>query len=460
MNLKRSVEKNLKKWYEGKHRKPLVIRGARQVGKSTLVRDFAKAHNLVLYEVNFERFPGFGEVFKKPDIAGILREIEYLCGKGKVNPQNSIIFLDEIQAAPLAVKALRYFYEDFPGLAVIAAGSLLEFTLADFSYSMPVGRIEYLFLGPMTFEEFLQAKGEKRLLDLIREYDFSYNFPVSAHNNLLQLQREYLLVGGMPEAVQRYVETGDINEVIDVHSSIIETYRDDFAKYAKGAALLRLQKVFDYVPAAAGEKIKYRNIDENSQARDLREAVEMLVKAAVITCVYHSKSSGIPLRVGKNDKIFKLYFLDIGLMNRVCGIQNIPLQKLESREFVNQGKMAEQFVGQHLLYSGRRNETPRLFYWLREGRSTNAEVDFVIQVDSEIVPVEIKAGKSGSLKSLHRFIFEKKSGRAVRFDLNPPSVMRVSHKIGSGGKVHEIGFSLLSLPIYMVEQLPRIFRFF
>ena len=160
MNLKRSVEKNLKKWYEGKHRKPLVIRGARQVGKSTLVRDFAKAHNLVLYEVNFERFPGFGEVFKKPDIAGILREIEYLCGKGKVNPQNSIIFLDEIQAAPLAVKALRYFYEDMPGLKVIAAGSLLEVVINDEEFSMPVGRVIYHEMGPMTFTEFLIAKEE------------------------------------------------------------------------------------------------------------------------------------------------------------------------------------------------------------------------------------------------------------------------------------------------------------
>jgi len=458
MNLKRSAEINIKKWYERKHRKPLVIRGARQVGKSTLVRNFAKKNNLALFEINLERNPGLEKTFKKLDMAEILREIEYLCGKGKINPGNSILFLDEIQAAPPAVKALRYFYEDFPGLAVVAAGSLLEFTLSDHSYSMPVGRIEYLFLGPMTFEEFLQAKGEADLLDLISSYDFKYNFPDSAHHKLLKLQREYLLVGGMPEAVQRYVETGDFEDVIDVHSSIIETYRDDFAKYARGSDFLRLQKVFDYVPSAAGEKIKYRNIDENAQARDLRKAVDLLAKANVITCVYHSKSSGIPLKAGKKEKIFKMYFLDVGLMNRVCGVQRIPLSTLESRDFINEGKMAEQFIEQHLLYSGRATETPQLFYWLREGRSANAEVDFVLQLDDEIVPVEVKAGKSGSLKSLHRFAYEKNSNRAVRFDLNPPSTMRVSHKIGNGDGTAEVNFLLLSLPVYMVGQLPRIFR--
>jgi predicted AAA+ superfamily ATPase len=245
--------------------------------------------------------------------------------------------------------------------------------------------------------------------------------------------------------------------VANVHASIIETYRDDFAKYAKGDDLLRLHRVFDYVPSAAGEKAKYSNIDPNDQARSLRKAINLLDKAEVISCVFHSKSSGLTLKAGKNDKVFKMFFLDIGLMNRICGIRDITLAQLEKREFVNEGKMAEQFIQQHLLRTGRPNEKPLLFYWLREGQSVNAEVDFVIQLNGEVVPVEVKAGKSGSLKSLHRFVWEKKSKKAVRFDLNPPSIMETNHKVNYGNGVSEIVFELLSLPLYMVEQLPRLF---
>ena len=456
----RFVEKNLETWFQRKSRKPLVVRGARQVGKSTLVRRFAEKHGLTLHEINLERHPDLVKKFEKLDIAELLKEFQYICGKGKVNSPDSLLFIDEIQAVPAAIKALRYFYEDYPHLPLIAAGSLLEFTLADHNYSMPVGRIEYLYMGPMTIGEFLAAKNETDLLELIESYNIESPFPAKAHQKLLILQREYLMVGGMPEAVQQYVETDDFNEVMNVHSAIIETYRDDFAKYAKGEDLLRLHRVFDYVPAAAGEKTKYSNIDGNDQARSLRKAIDRLDKAEVISCVFHSKSSGVPVKSGKNDKIYKMYFLDIGLMNRVCGIQALPLAQLEKREFINEGKMAEQFIQQHLLRIGRMNEKPQLFYWLREGKSVNAEVDFVIQLNGNVVPVEIKAGKSGSLKSLHRFTWEKKSKEAVRFDLNPPSIMDVKHKITSNspGEEGEASFQLLSLPLYMVEQLPRVYH--
>jgi len=458
MILKRFVEKDLEIWFRRKSRKPLVVRGARQVGKSTLVREFAQKHRLTLHEINLERYPNLGKNFEKLDINELLREFEYISGKGKVNSPNSLLFIDEIQAVPSAIKALRYFYEDYPGLPLIAAGSLLEFTLSHHNYSMPVGRIEYLYMGPMTIEEFLWAKNELSLLELIGNYNFESGLPENAHQRLLKLQREYLIVGGMPEAVQQYVETNDFNEVMNVHSSIIETYRDDFAKYAKGDDLLRLHRVFDYVPAAVGEKAKYSNIDPNDQSRSLRKAINQLDKAEVISCVFHSKSSGVPVKVGKNDKIYKMYFLDIGLMNRVCGIQHLPFSQLEKREFINEGKMAEQFIQQHLLRIGRVNEKPQLFYWLREGQSVNAEVDFVIQLNGEVVPVEIKAGKSGSLKSLHRFTWEKKSKNAVRFDLNSPSLMDARHNVNYMGEIGEVSFKLLSLPLYMVEQLPRLFQ--
>jgi predicted AAA+ superfamily ATPase len=458
MVFKRSVQKELEAWFRRKSRKPLVVRGARQVGKSTLIRHFAADHRLTLHEINLERHLDLAKTFEKLDINELLREFEYISGKGKIDPANSLLFIDEIQAVPAAIKALRYFYEDYPELPLIAAGSLLEFTLSNHNYSMPVGRIEYLYMGPMGIEEFLLAKDEDNLLELIGSYNFESHFPEAAHRKLLTLQREYLMVGGMPEAVRQYVETGDFNEAMNVHSSIIETYGDDFARYARGDDLLRLHRVFNYVPSAAGEKAKYSNIDANDQARSLRRAIDLLDKAEVISCVFHSKASGLPLKAGKNDKVFKIFFLDVGLMNRVCGIQNIPLPQLERREFINEGKMAEQFVHQHLLRIGRPNEKPQLFYWLREGQSVNAEVDFVVQLNGGVVAVEVKAGKSGSLKSLHRFIWEKKAKRAVRFDLNPPSIMNCHHKVNYQKEVTDIAFQMLSLPLYMVEQLPRLYQ--
>lgn len=459
MVLKRFTENDIEAWFKRKHRKPLVVRGARQVGKSTIVRNFASNRNLTLHEINLERHPGLAKNFNSLDIPEVLKEFEYISGKGKINTDanDNILFIDEIQAVPSAIKALRYFFEDYPLLPVIAAGSLLEFSLSDHSYSMPVGRIEYLYMGPMTFEEFLAAKNEHSLLELIRNYDFSYKFPESAHQKLLKFQREYLLIGGMPEAIQAYVETDDFDEVMNVHSSIIETYRDDFAKYARGGDLLRLHSIFDYVPASVGEKAKYINIDPNEKARDLRKAMDLLEKANVISYVYHSSTSGLPLKAGKDDKVFKVYFLDIGLMNRICKVRNIPFEQLQKEEFINAGKMAEQFIQQHLLRMERANEKPELFYWLREGRTSNAEIDFVVQLGAENVPIEVKAGKSGTLKSLHRFIWEKGLKKAVRFDLNPPSIMKVLHKVTYDRESSDIDFDLLSLPLYMVEQVSRLF---
>lgn len=279
----------------------------------------------------------------------------------------------------------------------------------------------------------------------------------TAHQKLLTYQREFLLTGGMPEAILRYIETRDFEEVLNVHSSIVQTYRDDFAKYARGSELNRLHRVFDYVPSAAGEKIKYRNIDENEQSRELKKAIDLLEKAGVISCVHHSKISGLPIKAGMNSKVFKMFFLDVGLMNYSCGIRNISLEQLQKREFINEGKMAEQLIQQHLLRIGRQTEKPELFYWLREGRSTNAEVDFVLQEAGKIVPVEVKAGKSGAMRSLLRFMAEKRLGIALRFDLNPPSQMDVKHKVNGQGS-DTVEFKLISLPLYMVEQVPRLLR--
>lgn len=454
--MKRNHEKYLEKWCDKIKRKPLVIRGARQVGKSTLVRNFCNQHNLNLFEVNLERYLKLTPLFDSFNLNELLIEIEVICEKHGVLNDNSVLFLDEIQAVPQAIPALRYFYEEYPNLKVLAAGSLLEFVLSKHSFSMPVGRIEYLFMGPMTFEEFLEAKNETLLLDYLENYNFDSNFSDMVHQKLIALQRDYFLVGGMPEAVQLYVNGDSFNEISAVHSSIIETYIDDFAKYAKGQSLQILQSVFNFVGGNYGQKIKYVNIDPNVQARELKLAITLLEKAKVIFPVYCSSASGIPLSISKNDKIFKLFFLDIGLANKISKIPGLSIEKIKSIDFINKGAVAEQFIAQHLLSLENVNETPELYYWLREGKKNNAELDFVSQFNGRIFPIEVKSGAKGSLKSMHRFVFEKNSPMAVRFDLKSPSIQKVKTKIANAFDNKNISFFLLSLPLYMIGQMKRL----
>ncbi len=455
--MKRLIEQDLTEWYASPYRKPMIIRGARQVGKSSLVRQFASQKGLTLHEINLERHITLASIFASNDPDKILQELAFLCDAKEIRGENSLLFLDEIQAVPEAIAALRYFYEDYPDLPVIAAGSLLEFTLSSHSFSMPVGRIQYLFLEPMSFTEMLLAMEQENLLSLLQSYQLTDDFPLTAHQRLLELQRIYLLVGGMPEAVQRYVDTRSFEQVSEVHASIIDTYRDDFAKYAQKTTLFNLHRVFDYVPSAIGEKFKYVNVDPNTQARDIRKAFDLLLKAQVIRRACHSDGSGLPLRASINDKIFKPFFLDCGLVNHICGVSHISIDSMLNKRFINEGKLAEQFIAQHLHRLGPTNSSYPFTYWLREGRSANAEVDFLVQLNQTVVPLEIKAGKSGSLKSLLQFVYQKKVSQAVRFDLNIPTRQEIKHLLRQADGSKEVAFTLLSLPLYLIEQLPRLF---
>jgi len=458
--MKREAENYLNKWFAKTRRKPLILRGARQVGKSTLVRNFANNHNLDLIEINLEKHKKLNTLFETKNINEICREIEYITNSSLAVAENKLLFLDEIQATPEAIACLRYFYEDFPDLAVVSAGSLLEFTLSKHNFSMPVGRIEYLYLGPMNFIEFLTAQKQWQLIELLDGYSGG-KLPESAHERLSALLRDFILVGGMPEAISVYIENKDLEEVIDVHLSIIETYQDDFSKYARDSQLLMLQNVFKHVPEFIGNKVKYSNIDQNAQAREVKTAIDLLVKAGVIIKVNHSNASGLPLGAEANSNIYKLYFLDIGLVNTMCGTKHLSLESLQNIRFVNEGNIAEQCIAQHLLYAGRPNATPDLFYWLREGKSGNAEVDFILPVNGSIVPIEVKAGKSGTLKSLHQFVKNKNCATAYRFDLNPPSSQSIECAVTNGDpKSSDIKFELLSLPIYMIQNFIQENRVF
>ncbi len=452
--MRRFSEDFLEKWIHGRRRKPLVLRGARQVGKSTLVRNFAARQGLILNEINLERHLELHRAFKTLDIGVIRGELEALVGRSLMAP-DSLLFLDEIQAVPSAIQALRYFYEDLPELPVISAGSLLEFTLADHSFSMPVGRIEYHHLGPMTFREFLQAV-EPGLCRYLDQLNFENPLPESAHRKLLERHRHYLFVGGMPEAVLEFRESSSFQDAGAVHRRIVTTYEDDFSKYARRDRLALMQRVFRLIPRYVGRKVKYVHYSREERSRDVKTAIELLANARVCHRVFAADCSGFPLDADIHEFAYKLLFLDVGLMNHVCGVKWPELQNQEPVQLVNEGAVAEQFIGQHLVFAGRGVDRPGLVYWLREGRDVNAEVDFVVGLGSEVLPVEVKAGKSGSLRSLHQFIGRGKSQRALRFDLNPASRQLVSCQAPAGEVLRERQFELMSLPLYAVEEVARI----
>ena len=454
--MKRKLSNLLKHWHSSNVRKPLVLRGARQVGKSTLVRLFAEEQGLDLLEVNLERHRDMDRIFAGLDVGLILANLEAVAGK-RVSSQ-TLIFLDEIQAAPHALEALRYFFEDRPELPVVAAGSLLEFALSREAFSMPVGRVQYLFLQPMGFSEFLEVV-DPPSLEWLESMDQSEFFPQEAHKRLSARQREYLLVGGMPEAVKCFAETRDFAAVASIQNGILNTYVDDFSKYARQSDLADLQRLFRNLPLHLGKKTKYTHLLPDASSAHSRKLLELLIKAQVALPVYGSDCSGIPLRGGMNPKVLKLFFLDVGLVSRLLGQDWIDIQSQEERSLVNEGPLAEQFIAQHLYLDPIFETPPELFYWLNESKNANAEVDFVVSQGNLIMPVEVKAGKSGSLKSLHLFCGRRHLGQAVRFDLSPPSRQEITTSVtGKMGSDLESRYILHSMPLYAVEKLPELLK--
>lgn len=448
--MKRAAEQELMRWYHRSKRKPIVLRGARQVGKSTLVRQFAKETEVTLHEVNLERHPELAAAFATLRTETILTELEAVV-RAPIRAEGEILFLDEIQAVPEAIPALRYLAEDRPELPVVAAGSLLEFALAKHSFSMPVGRISYLHIQPMDFREYTEER-EPDLLRYLSADAVLSGIPAAAHGRLLRLLREYLAVGGMPEAVLAMSETGSAREASAVQSQILQTYRDDFAKYASERQLALLQSLFSGLPRWVGKKAKYVNFSREDLSRDVKAGLELLRKAKIFTAVRHADGNGTPMAAEENPAVWKPLFLDVGLMNKSDGLDAATVARMDSIRLVNEGALAEQFAGQHLLAMHGPSEEPSLHYWLREAKAGNAEVDYLIQRGGVIHPVEIKAGASGALRSLGQFIKEKGPRIAYRFDLNPFSRQMVRHDASSGIPP----FELVSLPLYAAASFRDI----
>lgn len=452
--MKRDALKDLSDWSDRDNRKPLVIRGARQVGKTWLVRTFAQSRFDSLVEVNFDLNPEKADLFASRNVEQIVRLLEVDLD-ADILPGKTLLFLDEIQSAPMVIPLLRYFYEKMPELHVVAAGSLLEFVLSEHAFSMPVGRIEYLFMGPMNFSEFLAANGKEKLCGFLADYRLNDPLPQSLHESLLDLLKVYCTVGGMPAAVQAYARSGDVRLASREQSSILQTYRDDFSKYGDRINARLLGTVFGAIPRLVGQKLKYVNIDRNERAKPLADCVDMLEMARVVYCVMHSAGNGIPLGAERNTKDRKPLFLDVGLLCCALGLKATDLHLAEDLILVNSGAVAEQFAGQHLLYAGESYAEPELYYWNREQRSSSSEIDYLLAHGPRVFPVDIKAGKAGSLKSLHVFAAEKGIARAARFNTDVPSRCMVSSSVASKPSQR---FELISLPLYMIGETTRLFR--
>ena len=414
-----------------------------------------------MVEVNFERNPEFREAFAERDPARIVSTLALLTAR-EIVPATTVLFLDEVQEAPEVLVALRYFHEEMPQLHVVAAGSLMEFALADARFSMPVGRVEYLHLGPMEFEDFLEASGNALLAAHLRGFSLSdlsgsesAVFPVAVHRRCLDLLRQYCVVGGLPEAVAAYVDAdaGDeFGRVSRLQQSIVSAYRDDFHKYGHGRLRDRIQLVFEKLPVMVGRKFKYVQVSRNHRAAELSDALRHLCLAGVATKIPHTAANGVPLAAEANERHFKCLCMDVGLM---CGALHLNVLDLgkDDLTLINGGALAEQFVGQHLLFSGPRYQAPALYYWVREARNAAAEIDYLMTVGQRIVPVEIKAGTTGSLRSLHQFLQEKRRDFGLRFNADVPSLLRDTKKLSNGTAVD---YQLLSLPLYMAGQARRL----
>lgn len=445
---------DIKAWKTKPNRKPLVIRGARQVGKTYLVRMFAGKHFDHLMEINFERDPELASLFvsKNPDKIVQMLELQFDC---PVRAGETLLFLDEIQAAPQVFASLRYFYEELPELHIVAAGSLLEFAIEEPAFSMPVGRIEYLHLGPMQLEEFLVAAGKENLVAFLQEFTLGESIPGPLHDRFMDLLRIFLVTGGMPESIAVYLKNKSWQECASIKHSLLATFEDDFNKYGKIFKHQRLQLLFRKIPLLVGAKFKYVNVDRNERSAELAKALTMLCQARVTYRVFHSSCSGIPLGATLNEKIFKVLFLDVGLMSTVTGLNLLDYEKAEDIMTVNAGAVCEQFVGQHLLFLRQFYRKPEIHYWVREKKTSSAEVDYVIAAGTSVIPIEVKAGKSGTLKSLHLFLREKHRPLGVRFNSDAPSLLDLRTALPDGQNIH---YRLLSLPLYMVGQALRLIR--
>lgn len=436
--MKRDLNSELCVWKSQQDFKPLLLRGARQVGKTFLIREFGAAEFTNLVEVNFELFPKLKRCFSELDPYQIVSELEMTL-RVIIEPGKTLLFLDEIQECPQAIMALRYFKEKMPGLHVIGAGSLLEFVLNEEEFRMPVGRVEYLYLKPLSFSEFLEASGNSKLRIHLQRVSLEKPPSDNIHEQALRLLREYMSVGGMPEAVMSYLTNKNTKRCQEIQSALLISYRNDFGKYSRYTQHKYLQIAYEGIPGLVSDWFKYVRLDPDADPRQLRTALFKLSDAGIIHFVYDTRASGLPLISHIDSKKFKLLFVDVGLTKRALGI-DLELLTEPSLLLVNRGALAEQLVGQELIAYFDPREQAKLFTWHREEKNAEAEIDFVMTIGSQILGIEVKAGSTGKLRSIQQFLNEKKLPLGVRISERPLGLEK----------------RLLSVPFYLIRELPRL----
>ena len=435
--MKRDLYEILCQWKNDKNRRPLLVRGARQVGKTFLVNEFGRREFDSLVTLNFERNPEYREIFNSLEPRNILEKITLFTGK-RIEPGKTLIFFDEVQDCASAIMALRYFYEEMRLLHIIAAGSLVEFTLESENFRMPVGRIQYVYLFPMTFAEFIEATGEKKLRNYIYDHQKLETLPESLHVKLNEYIRKYFILGGMPAVVQEYCETGDIIACQKIQRTIIDTYQDDFGKYSRKLKHRYLNKIYNAVPKMVGRKFVYAHVDSTIKSRELKEPLELLEMAGIVRKIKRTSGAGLPLEAGVKDAYFKVLFLDVGLLHSVNRIYANTVQAKDFTVLFN-GAVAEQFVGQELLAYQNPYSKPLLYYWAREAKNSNAELDYIIQKEGRVIPFEVKSGSIGRMKSMHMFMEKYQVQQGIKISQAP----------------YDSSNRIVSLPFYCLEGFMR-----
>lgn len=441
----------IKEWINRRTRKPLIIRGARQVGKTTLVRLVCEETGMRLIEVNMEDPQEFPVLLGQNDPRKVFQAIALSRRISNIDPDKSLFFFDEAQHCPALVPFLRYCFERAPEYRVILTGSLLEFTLAADNYSFPVGRVEFLYLGPMTFEEYLSGTGNHNAVELLQQTRVDEPLNEALHNTFLNHLRDYLIVGGMPESINTFRETQSWLEVERVKQTITTTYQADFHKYAGKADIHLLNQVVSAIPLHLGKKIIYSRLAQGRRSEQVREAIDLLELARVIQRCYHSSGDGLPLAAQQKNNHFKLLFLDVGLIQSMLGISLTAIEATREINEIAKGSLAEQFIGQHLMYDRPMFEMPGIHYWERQVKHSSAEVDYLVPLEQDVLPVEVKSGHKGHMKSLQQFLREKNYDRALRFSSGP--LLLRDYKYDGNHR-----YRFLNVPHYLAGQWARLAR--
>lgn len=455
MYYKRIIDHYLSEWASRDTRKPILLRGARQVGKSSAVRHLGQQFKNYV-EINFEMEPQYKAIFK-PDlnVSRIVMQIAALSGS-RIEEGETLLFMDEIQECPEAIMSLRFFKENLPKLHVIAAGSLLEFALAELP-TFGVGRIHSMFMYPMTFDEFLLANKEDLLLEARNGASALSPLPDPLHERLVNLLRTYMLVGGMPECVAKWVETHNYLLCQEVQDDILVSYEDDFPKYKKKADVNLLRNILRSAAIQATKKFVYSKVGDYKSI-EVKNALDLLILAGLLIPVTHTSANGLPLGSEADHSYRKILFFDCGLMLRLLGITTgdtttLATQILTSTaaDLVNKGTIAELVVGLEMLHYMTPNLRHELYYWVRLSKNSLAEIDYLLPFHLQILPIEVKAGSQGGMKSLWSFMREKHLTEAIRCSLeNFGSFSHTDKEDGDTARHVSV------IPLYAVSQIIKV----